>query len=335
MIRDARVLKEHYVPREIIRRDQELNELERALGPVQDGEVAENAFLFGPSGVGKTAIARFMLHQLESEVLDVTTKYLNCWDEYTRYRVLYEVLDGFTSTVDVHRQSTATDELLHKVRQYDGPPYVVVLDEVDQLQDKEVLYSLYRVQNLSMIFISNEEAEFFAQLDERLESRLHAARRIRLPRYHLDELADILERRALYALIEGAISRENLEEISDRAAGDARIGIGILRSAAREAESEGMEEITLDIVDSVVDRARLEIHRKNLDQLRPDQRLIYDILVEHGKLQPSELYDVYQERADDPKTNRTVRNHLQKLQHYNLVEAEGEKRARTYKAREI
>lgn len=40
----------------------------------------------------------------------------------------------------------------------------------------------------------------------------------------------------------------------------------------------------------------------------------------------------YRERADDPKTERTVRNHLQKLEHYNLITAEGENRGRMYRA---
>lgn len=335
MIQNARVLREHYVPQEIEGRNQELNDLSRALAPIEDEEVAEDAFLFGPSGTGKTAIARYTLNQLEREVLGVTTQYINCWDRYSRFGTLHDVIDGFTSTVDIHRQSTATDELLTNIKEYDGPPYVVVLDETDQLQDKKVLYDLYEVPNISMIMISNEESELFAQLGSRLHSRLHSARRIQLDRYSLAELADILEVRAQHALVEGAISRGNLELISDMAAGDARIGIGILRAAAGDADYEGVETISGEIIEEAASEARRTLHQKTLDQLREDQRLIYDIFQKHRDLEPAEVYELYEERAEDPKTNRTVRNHLQKLQHYNLIAAEGEKRARTYRIREV
>jgi orc1/cdc6 family replication initiation protein len=335
MIQNARVLREHYVPQEIEGRNQELNDLSRALAPIEDQEVAEDVFLFGPSGTGKTAIARYTLNELEREVLGVTTQYINCWDRYSRFGTLHDVIDGFTSTVDIHRQSTATDELLSKIKEYDGPPYVVVLDEADQLQDKKVLYDLYEVPNISMIMISNEENELFAQLGSRLHSRLHSARKIRLDRYSLAELADILEFRAQHALVEGAVSRENLELISDMSAGDARIGIGILRVAAGDADYEGAEIISAETIDEAASEARRTLHQKTLDQLREDQRLIYDIFREYRELEPAEVYELYGEQAEDPKTNRTVRNHLQKLQHYNLIIAEGEKRARTYRIREV
>jgi len=335
MIQNARILREDYVPQEIEGRNQELNNLSRALAPIEAEEVAEDAFLFGPSGSGKTAIARYTLDQLEREVLGVTTQYINCWDRYSRFGTLHDIIDGFTSTVDIHRQSTATDEPLSKIKEYDGPPYAVVLDEADQLQDKMVLYDLYEIPNISMIMISNEENEFFEQIGSRLHSRLHPAKRIHLDRYSLDDLAAILEVRAQHALTKGAISRENLELISDMAAGDARIGIGILRAAARDTEYEGAETISSEIIEEAASEAKRALHRKTLDQLRGVQRLIYDIFQEHRELEPAEIYHLYEERAEDPKTNRTVRNHLQKLQHYNLIVAEGEKRARMYRIREV
>ena len=333
MIQDARVLKEDHVPGEVVERNSELNALSGALEPIEEGESAESAFLFGPSGTGKTFLAKFMLGELEREVLDVNTQFLNCWQDYTRYRVLYEVLDGFASTVNIHRQSTATDKLLNQVQHYDGPPYVVVLDEVDQLEDKEVLYDLYKVGNLSMILISNREKELFTHLDNRLVSRLHGARRIQLQKYHLNELADILEQRTINGLERDAIDRRQLELISDLAAGDARIGIAILRSAAREAESRGADKITSEIIKSVAPEARDTVQQKTINQLREHQRVLYEVLDEHGELNPGELYCHYQESVDDPKTDRTVRNYLKKMEHYNLLIAEGEKRGRTYRAK--
>lgn len=331
MIQDARVLREEWVPADLEHRNQKLNELSNALHPVSQGRRAEDAFLFGPSGAGKTCLARFMLNQLQTEVPDANVQYLNCWQDYSRYQVLYQVLDGFLNTAKIHRQSTATAELLRRVRDYSGEPYVVVLDEADQLEDKGVLYDLYQVEKISMVLIANREEELFAQLDDRLVSRLHGARRIYLDKYHQNELADILRNRADVGLKRGAVRRSQLEEIADVAAGDARIAIALLRSAANEAESREASRITSEIIEAVVPKAKSSIQRKTLDMLREDQQLLYDIIAEQDGIAPNELYELYHEQADDPKSDRTVRNYLQKMVHYNLVRAEGEKRGRTYR----
>jgi Cdc6-like AAA superfamily ATPase len=82
------------------------------------------------------------------------------------------VLEGIDRTVDIHRQSTPKGVLLDRIRDYNGPPYVVILDEVDQLEDKSLLYDLYRIRNLTMILIANQEEELFSEIGNRLTSRL-------------------------------------------------------------------------------------------------------------------------------------------------------------------
>jgi hypothetical protein len=37
------------------------------------------------------------------------------------------------------------------------------------------------------------------------------------------------------------------------------------------------------------------------------------------------------ERVDEPKTKRTIRNYCSKLEQYNLIRAEGQKRGRRYR----
>ena len=70
---------------------------------------------------------------------------------------------------------------------------LLVNGRVDQLQDEDVLYDLYRTRGISMILIANQETELFTRLDDRLVSRLHAATRIRFEKYELEELVSILE----------------------------------------------------------------------------------------------------------------------------------------------
>lgn len=105
------------------------------------------------SGVGSTTIAlrelldallRIRIHESSSKLT-----MLRVW-----LKALHRLLDGIDSTVDVHRQSTPKDVLLERLRENDDTPYVVILDEVDQLEDKSLLYDLYRIPHLTMILIS-------------------------------------------------------------------------------------------------------------------------------------------------------------------------------------
>ncbi|MDY6766499.1 MAG: Cdc6/Cdc18 family protein, partial [Candidatus Nanohaloarchaea archaeon] len=228
VIADARVLTEDFVPREMVHRDAELDQLANALEPLVDGEEPENVLIHGPSGAGKTALSRYALRELEQEVLAFDHQYVNCWEDYNRYKVLYRALEGIGKTLDVHRQSTPKDELLTRLRRYDEP-YVLVLDEVDQLEEQEVLYDLYTMEDVYMVMIANREEDVFAGMDERLRSRLMGTRRIQFSRYGIDELVDILQDRAEWGLEPGAVSEDVLEEVADAAAGDARLAIAILR----------------------------------------------------------------------------------------------------------
>jgi orc1/cdc6 family replication initiation protein len=333
MIRDARVLQPEFIPREVEHRNAEINVLSDALRPIMDGRPGESTLLLGPSGAGKTCVAKYTVERLRENVLDIESQYVNCWQDYTRFRVLYRVLDGIGRTVDVHRQSTPKDELLERVREYDGPQYVVILDEVDQLEDKSVLYDLYRARRVSLILVANREEELFGQFDDRLSSRFHSSVRVQFDKYRLDELVSILEARARWALSEGAIGKQELALVADAAAGDARVAIGILRNAARLAEQGDRDAVSTDVVREAIPEGRREVRQKAVEQLHPHQRALYEILDERGELDPGELYEAYASTVDDPKTKRTVRNYLSKMSHYGLVAAEGEKRARTYRLR--
>jgi len=137
MITDARVLRTGFVPREVVHRDAEVTHLTEILAPLTDGNPAETTLLVGPSGVGKTCLAKYTAEQLRQEVLDVEYQYVNCWQNFSEFRTLYSILEGLGKNVDIHRQSTPRDELYDRLRQYEGPPCVVILDEADQLEEKD------------------------------------------------------------------------------------------------------------------------------------------------------------------------------------------------------
>lgn len=330
MIRDARVLRAGFVPREIEHRDAELNHLSSVLEPVTAGDPADTAIITGPSGAGKTCIAKFVTERLREEVLDVDTTYVNCWRNYTRFRTLYQILDDIGGTIDIHRQSTPHDELINRLQEYEGKQTVVILDEVDQLEDPNLLYDLHTLPQFATIFIANAEAELFQRIDDRLVSRLRASEHIRLEKYHNDQLYDILATRVKWGLEPDRITDEQLYGIADAAAGDARLAIGILRTAARTATREAVDRITDEILTTAATDARAQLRQKSLDTLTPHQQTVYEIVSNHGPLAPTDIYERYTDAVDEPRTKRTVRTYLSKMVQYNLLTAEGTSRDRKY-----
>ncbi len=330
MIVDDRVLREEFVPSEVVHRHDEVSSLSACLEPLLHDRRPEPAFCFGPTGVGKTCIARYTLDQLREQEPAVRVAYVNCWQSYTRFRVLYEILEALDRAFDVHR-STPKDELFTRLADADDAPIVVILDEVDQLEETAALYDLHRLGHVALVMIANREDELFAMLDDRVRSRLRAGTRVQFDRYGTDELAAILETRATTALEPEVVTTDQLRRIADAASGDARVGIGILRSAAARAEREPRDVITDDVLEAAVPDAKTAIRRKTLDDLPDHQQVLYELVADAGEIAPGELYDAYGRRVDEPKTERTLRNYLSKLAHYDLIDAVGERRGRTYR----
>jgi len=330
MMRDARVLRAGFVPQEVEHRDAEVNHLSSVLKPITNGEPADTAVVTGPSGAGKTCISQFVTERLREEDLNVETIYVNCWRNYTRFRTLYQILDDLGATIDIHRQSTPHDELVDRIQQYDGPRTVVILDEVDQLEDPSVIYDLHSLPQFATICIANRQEELFGRVDDRLVSRLRSSEHVRMDKYHDEQLFDILSARAKWGLNDDIITNDQLYRIADAAAGDARLAIGILRTAAGKADRQNHERITDDILLDAAEDARAQIKQKSLDSLTPHQRVVYDVVRKHGPVGPSEIHDRYTEEVKNPRTKRTVRTYLSKMEQYNLLEAEGTSRNREY-----
>lgn len=327
MIQNARALDPDVVPREIVGRHQELCRLTTALRPAVDGHRPETTFLFGASGTGKTCVAKRCLQKLEEESLDVATHYLHCWS-HSRYGILQQLAQQI-GLVDTYR-SMAADELLAKLRTLDQQ-HVVVLDEVDALAEKAVLHDIYELSNVGMVAIANREAALFAELDERINSRLTSGVTIQFHPYATADLVDILDARVQWGLHDDAIRHAQLQRIARAADGDARKAIGILRAAARDAADSDLTQITDTVLAEAIPTAETALRDERLAKLGDDHRLIYDLIADAGELPCADLYERYREQTDDPVSDRQVRTYLKKLVDYDLVERVGPKQDRRFR----
>lgn len=336
MIEDVRVFQEEFVPRDLKHRDPEASRLEQALSPVVDGDRGSDAYLFGPTGTGKTTLAKYLLDTLGRAAPTVNSLYLNCWRHSSRYGVLYRLTQGMTGATDLHRTSTPADELADRLESIDGQQ-VAILDEVDRLADADVLYDLYHVPSLTIVLIANRETALFAELPERVSSRLRVGYRVAFEPYSRDELVDILDARVRAGLEPGAIDQSNVERIARAASGDARVAIAVLRTAARMAADRQRDRITRDVLDDAIPRARDGPPDSGTDGFDEHRRVLLDILQDSdGGVQPKRLYSTYADRlGDEARSRRTVQKYLKELVGDGLVREVGASQARRYHAEQL
>ena len=87
IFKNKEVLRPSYVPEILPHRERQITELASILVPALKGETPSNVFIYGKTGTGKTAVAKFIGNQLveKGKQLKINTHfvYINCADPDT------------------------------------------------------------------------------------------------------------------------------------------------------------------------------------------------------------------------------------------------------------
>lgn len=248
-----------YTPDEPVGRDAECSRLIDALRPLAYRRTAENLLIHGPAGVGKSVCVNHAFEYLEAETT-VKTVFINCWQYNTRPALLAQLL--INMGYPAPRKGKPVDELLARLREWldKTQSIAVALDEFDQLQEQnKVIYDLQHLSenaenNFGVLLVSNKHPTEI-QLDPRSESRF-SCKTLEFRPYTADRLYEILEHRAEQAFRSDAISDEVLDYVANAVAeqsGDCRQALELLLRAGRKADREGKAEVTVDLVEGVIE----------------------------------------------------------------------------------
>lgn len=338
MITQPGVFQDEYVPRQLLHRDAEVSQLSRAFKPVVQNRPADDVLLAGPSGVGKTVLARHTLDRLRSRA-DIDHAHVRCLG-LTTQDILRTVLRKHPHGPGAFHDAASAQDCRDELRETVNAPYIVVLDEADGVADTKALGHLASIPGISTVVICHDPEDWLARLDT-YPNQFENDRTIRLERYGVGELADILAIRADKGL-SNVVPRHQVENIADTVAGVARDGIQTLRAAAEYAEERGRSKIADTDVEDGFERAKKRIRKANLHSLPFHHHLLYAIVHQGGEIGSGELHDRYEAVAEKfyygrdlmSISRRERRTKLKKLKRYELIDWGGDNRHRRYWVRD-
>ena len=342
-------LGESYQPDRIEERDEEIEEYMHALQPIIDGWEPNNVFVYGNTGVGKTAVTEYLLDRLQTDVkayedVDLSVISLNCKTLNSSYQVAVELVNelrppGNEISSTGYPQQTVFNKLYDELEAIGGT-VLLVLDEVDSIGERdELLYELPRARahgnldrtKIGLIGISND-FKFRNELDPRVQDTL-CERELQFPPYDAPELENILRSRADVALRDGALADGVLgfcAALAARDSGSARQALDLLRLAGEIAENDGDDRIELDHADRAQSKLEQERVEEGMRELTTHGRLALLAVVSKTAKQETPcrtraVYDEYAALCDSAGTDtlaqRSVHNHLSDLRMLGILSA--------------
>jgi len=353
IFRNRDALTEHWTPDELVGRDEELREYHTALQPVIENEIPSNVFLYGKSGVGKTAATRFLLERLQRDAanvsgLDFHTIEINCDGLNSSYQTAVQLVNQLrpprNQISDTGHPQAAVYRFLFEELDDLGGTVLIVLDEVDHINDDSLLYKLPRARSnsdvenvkLGVIGISND-LTFREQLSSKVRSSL-CEKEVSFSAYDAQELQQVLHQRVDVAFEDDVLDKGVIQLCSAFGAkdsGDARQALDLLLEAGDIARAENADTVTETHVDQAREKLQTDQVEEGISNFpEHGQYVLYALTLLHEDEQTpaktKEVREIYKVVCDrqgmEPISTRSVREHLAELSQLGIISSTIENR---------
>lgn len=301
------------------------------------GVTPPDVTIYGKTGTGKTAVAKFARKQLENasknKDVNVRVEYIRCTDYTTEYQVIARLCQQMGQ--DVPYRGWTKAEVVHAFRDLfkknvfgKNLILMIILDEIDILLKNDgdgLLYTLTRTENVAIASISNF-VDFKQFIKPRVKSSLRD-REIVFPPYNAQQLVDILQERATMSFDDDVLRDDVIPLCAAMAAkeeGDARYALDLLRTSGELADEKGSGIVYEDYVREAKEHIE---HNKVTDIIMTlpsqQQKVLESILYltkRKEEITSGRLYDVYKEFSKgDSVSYRRIFDFINELEMLGLI----------------
>jgi len=344
IFKDKDKLHPEYIPETLPHREEQIKKLAEILITALKGDRPSNVLIYGLTGTGKTAVAKFVVKHIVDKAPNTGVKLGYAYVNTRKVDTTYRVLSSIATSLGLRIPSTgiAISEVYKRYingLENWGGLHIVILDEIDYYVKREgddLLYKLVRVNeelsNSKVVLIGiTNDINFVETLDPRIRSSL-GEEEIVFPPYDAEQLFDILKQRAVEAFNPGVIDDSVISycaAIAAREHGDARRALDLLRVAGEIAERENASKVTIEHVKKAV----IEVEEGRIFQAASTLPLhskltlkaIIEIVKEKNHGTTGEVYNKYVEIAKsygyEPLTQRRISEIINQLDMIGLVNA--------------
>ena len=321
IIRNEDILNYDYVPKLLPFREGQVQEIANSIKPMLEERKGTNLFVFGAPGVGKTASIRWVLRELGEHTDEILPFYVNCWNLKTKYFIYKEIANMLK--LSFIEGKSAEHVLLQLVYKLKDKKNVFVFDEVDKAEDSDFLYQIIESFPKSTLILASNARDYTIKMDPRIKSRM-MIRNLEFQRYTISEINKILNERVKLALKPDSIDPSIVKQIANVTynKGDVRVGLFILREAAKSAESKRQSKISEGDVLAVIrelENANAKIGDE--EKLTQDETTILECVKEKGSDVAGNIYDFYKKRGGE-MSYRSFKRYVARLVRLGLLKSE-------------